>query len=255
MAGNVITRQDGEVFTVTISNPARKNAATRQMFIDLGSAFQAAKSSRLLVLKGDGENFCTGADLSDEEGMGGQSPIDFMRTVSEAALQLHALKIPKLAVVDGLAVGAGLSLAVGCDLVLATERATFSAIFTQRGLSLDLGASWLLPRRVGMAKAKELTLLAHLIGAKEALSIGLVNWVVPTEELTGSEVQLTSALSSAATLALARSNALLDLSPTLSFDEALEAEAQAQVASFTSIDTQEAAIAFFQKRKAHFIGQ
>ena len=76
MAGNVITRQNGEVFTVTISNPARKNAATRQMFIDLGSAFQAAKSSRLLVLKGDGENFCTGADLSDEEGMSGQSPID-----------------------------------------------------------------------------------------------------------------------------------------------------------------------------------
>lgn len=255
MAGIITTRQDADVFTVTISNPARKNAATRQMFIDLAQAFAEAKSSRLLVLKGDGENFCTGADLSDAEGMGGQSPIDFMRTVSEAALQLHALKIPKLAVVDGMAVGAGLSLAVGCDLVLATSRARFSAIFTQRGLSLDLGASWFLPRRVGMAKAKELTLLAQLIDAQSAMAMGLVNWVVSCEELAEHEAKLTGELSSAATLALARSNALLDSSPLLSLEQALEAEAQAQVESFTSIDTQEAAIAFFQKRKAHFIGQ
>jgi len=255
MPGAILTSEDNGVFTVTISNPARKNAATRQMFIDLSQAFVAARDCRLLVLQGNGENFCTGADLSDAEGMGGQSPIDFMRTVSEAALNLNQLKIPKLAIIDGMAVGAGLSLAAGCDLLLATSRAKFSAIFAKRGLSLDLGASWFLPRRIGMAKAKELTLLARLFDAEEAKAMGLVNFVVEPHDLAETARALTHELRTAATLALSRSNALLDLSPTLSLAEALEAESQTQVDSFTSEDTKEAAIAFFQKRTPNFVGK
>jgi len=255
VAEAIFTSKQAGVVTVTISNPTRKNAATRQMFVDLARAFEEAQSARLLVVKGDGQNFCTGADLSDVEGMGGQSPIEFMRTVSEAALRLHELTIPKLAVVDGLAVGAGLSLAAGCDLILATTRSSYSAIFAKRGLSLDLGASWFLPRRIGVAKAKELTLLANLFGADEALAMGLINWVVEPEDLAAREAELTNELSNAATMALRRSNALLDASAHSSLAEALEAESQSQVESFSSEDTKEAAIAFFQKRTAKFIGQ
>jgi enoyl-CoA hydratase/carnithine racemase len=101
VAGAIFTSEQAGVVTVTISNPSRKNATTRQMFIDLARAFEEAQSARLLIVKGDGQNFCTGADLSDADGMGGQSPIEFMRTVSEAALRLHGLTIPQLAVVDG----------------------------------------------------------------------------------------------------------------------------------------------------------
>jgi 2-(1,2-epoxy-1,2-dihydrophenyl)acetyl-CoA isomerase len=255
VAEAIFTSKQAGVVTVTISNPTRKNAATRQMFVDLARAFEEAQSARLLVVKGDGQNFCTGADLSDVEGMGGQSPIEFMRTVSETALRLHELTIPKLAVVDGLAVGAGLSLAAGCDLILATTRSSYSAIFAKRGLSLDLGASWFLPRRIGVAKAKELTLLANLFGADEALAMGLINWVVEPEDLAAREAELTNELSNAATMALRRSNALLDASAHSSLAEALEAESQSQVESFSSEDTKEAAIAFFQKRTAKFIGQ
>jgi 2-(1,2-epoxy-1,2-dihydrophenyl)acetyl-CoA isomerase len=106
-----------------------------------------------------------------------------------------------------------------------------------------------------MAKAKELTLLANLFSADEALAMGLINWVVEPEDLAVREAELTKELSTAATMALRRSNALLDASVQSSLAEALEAESQTQVESFTSEDTKEAAIAFFQKRTPNFIGQ
>ena len=255
MAGTIASTSVDGIVTIIISNPAHKNAATRQMFIDLAQAFSDAQGARAVLLRGDGSDFCTGADLSDPEGMAGQSPLEFMRSVGEAALRLHELKIPTVAVVDGLAVGAGLSLAVGCDLVIASRRARFSAIFARRGLSLDLGASWFLPRRVGMAKAKELTLLAEMVDANEALAIGLVNRVVANDELHQAGEALVLQLATSATLALSRSNTLLDQSAHRTLAEALEAEAQAQVGSFESYDTIEAAHAFIEKRLPRFQGR
>ncbi|MEI6700214.1 MAG: enoyl-CoA hydratase-related protein [Actinomycetota bacterium] len=254
MAPSILLHDHDGVFTVTMSNPERKNALTKQMFVDLAAAFRDAHGARALVLRGDGENFCTGADLTDPAGISSSAPVEYMRTVSQAAYELHALKIPTLAAVDGLAVGAGLALALGCDLVMASDRARFSMIFAQRALSLDLGASWFLTRRVGMTKAKELSLLAEILDSTSAKEAGLVNWVVEAARFNEEVDTLASRLGSGPTLAYSRINALLDSSPEVSLLEALEAESLAQVASFRSADTVEAMSAFMEKRPATFLG-
>ena len=254
MQPSILLHDHDGVLTVTMSNPDRKNALTKQMFVDLASAFRQAHRARALVLRGDGENFCTGADLTDPAGISSSAPVEYMRTVSQAAYELHALKIPTLAAVDGLAVGAGLALALGCDLILASDRARFSMIFAQRALSLDLGASWFLTRRVGMTKAKELALLAEILDAASAKDAGLINWIVESALFDDEVAKFARRLGSGPTLAYSRINTLLDASLEVSLLEALEAESLAQVASFGSADTAEAMRAFMEKRPATFLG-
>ena len=139
-----------------------------------------------MVLTGAGGAFCTGADLTDRSGPptdADLSALARMRRLGDVALALHRVTKPTIAKVDGHAVGAGLSLALGCDLVVCTDRAKLSAIFSRRGLSLDMGASWLLPRIVGLARAKEIALFGGMWSGEEALAIGLVNRVVPPAEI------------------------------------------------------------------------
>jgi 2-(1,2-epoxy-1,2-dihydrophenyl)acetyl-CoA isomerase len=259
MATLIIERYGG-VVTVTMNRPERKNAANRAMLSELRTCLEAVERSpedRVLVLTGAGGTFCSGADLSDPGGSaeeGAQPGLTQMRRLGDVALSLHRLSKPSIARVDGFAVGAGLSLALGCDLVLASEGAKFSAIFAQRGLSLDFGASWLLPRLVGMARAKELALLGDLIGADEALAMGLVNRVLPLDELDTTVAEWAGRLAVGPTLALSMTKTLLHQSGALSMDEALEAEARAQAVNFFSDDLAEALRAFAEKRTPRFTG-
>ena len=180
---NVRTAVDGRVCTVTVSSPRRKNAVTPAMWGQLTEVFRWLARTEdvwVVVLTGDGDDFCSGADLGEQQDV---HWLTSMRWVNEAALSLAAVPQPTIARVDGVAVGAGLSMALGCDLIVASDRARFSEIFAKRGLSLDVGSSWLLPRRVGLGKAKELSLLASMVDAPEAERIGLVNRVVPADEL------------------------------------------------------------------------
>src|SRR5690606_24135125 len=137
--------------------------------------------ARCVVLTGAGGAFCSGADLSGEDGNVGEQRhgLAQMQWIHSVVGTIHDLPMPTIAKVVGVAAGVGLSLALGCDLVVASDDARFSAIFARRGLSLDGGASWLLPRIVGMHKAKELALFADIIGAEDALALGIVNRVVP----------------------------------------------------------------------------
>ena len=137
-----------------------------------------------MVLTGAGGAFCSGADLSPEGG-DRPHPLAWMRHIADVALELHRLPKPTIAKVGGVAAGAGLNLALGCDLIVASDDARFSEIFTRRGLSIDGGGSWLLPRLVGLHKAKELAFFAEVIDAKEASELGLVNRVVAAAELDG----------------------------------------------------------------------
>ncbi len=143
------------------------------------------------MITGAGDAFCSGADLSAAAGgeapSGAGSSMASMRIVGRAALRLHELPIPTVAAVNGVAAGAGCNLALGCDLIIASDRARFTEIFAKRGLALDFGGSWLLPRLVGLHRAKELAFLADIIDAAEAERIGLVNRVVPHDRL-GDEV-------------------------------------------------------------------
>jgi 2-(1,2-epoxy-1,2-dihydrophenyl)acetyl-CoA isomerase len=159
----IVERKDG-VVTVTMNRPERKNAANGKMLLELRHVFEEIEDSpddRVMVLTGAGGAFCSGADLGDSEGPTNdpsRSGLARMRRLGDVALALHHVSKPTIAKVDGVAVGAGLSLAIGCDLVVCTQRARLSMIFSRRGLSMDKGASWLLPRLIGMARAYEVAL-------------------------------------------------------------------------------------------------
>lgn len=257
-----VERRDGLV-TITIDRPEKKNALNAQAWIELDCAFAevaANPDDRALVLTGAGGNFSAGADLTGGkkgQGLTGgpmQPIVQEMRAVGEIVMRLHRLPKPTLAKIDGVAVGVGLGLALACDLLLASDRARFSEIFAKRGLALDGGNSWLLPRRIGLHKAKELTFFADVIDAKEAESIGLVNKVVPAAELDAVAEQWGSRLAAGPTLALGLSKRLLDASSCVSFEQALEDEARCQHITYTSSDMREGIAAFLERRDPRFRG-
>ncbi|MGH9107925.1 MAG: enoyl-CoA hydratase/isomerase family protein [Acidimicrobiales bacterium] len=257
----LIVERDGGVATVTMNRPHRKNAATATMLRELRACFEEVEQrpeDRVLVLTGAGGDFCSGADLGDPDSpapAGGVPAVVSMRRLGDVALALHRLTKPTIARVDGVAVGAGLSLALGCDLVVASDRARLSMIFSRRALALDAGASWLLPRLVGMARAKEVALFGDLLDAERALALGLVNRVVPAGQLAAFVDGWARSLANGPTLALSLTKTLLNNSWSSSLGEAVEDEARCQAVNFTSADTAEALAAFGQKREPRFIGR
>lgn len=250
-----IERYDG-IVTVTLNRPEKKNAANQAMWGELGTAFREIADrddDRVVVITGAGGEFCSGADLTG----GGRSrhQLAAMRFVNEAALALHRLPQPTIAKVRGVAVGAGCNLALGCDLVVAGETARFSEIFARRGLSLDFGGSWLLPRRIGLHRAKELALFADIIDAAHAERIGLVNRVLPDAELDAFVDGWARRLAAGPPIALAMTKRLLDNSFDATFEQALDDEARAQTVNFSTADTAEAMMAFVEKRDPRFEGR
>jgi 2-(1,2-epoxy-1,2-dihydrophenyl)acetyl-CoA isomerase len=162
---------------------------------------------------------------------------------------------PTIAKVDGYAVGAGLGLALGCDLVVASDRAKLSMIFAKRGLSLDNGSSWLLPRLVGLARAKEIALFGDMLPAERAFELGLVNRVLPLDEIDAFVEDWAQRLAAGPPLALSMTKTQLNGSFSLSLAEAVEIEAQSQTVNFGTADTAEAMAAFAQKREPKFTGR
>ena len=254
---SVLTDRSDGVLTVTLNRPERKNAADTGVWQALLEIFREAGGSerdRVVVLTGAGGDFCAGADLSDLDSSTGH-PLWRMRIIHDVAYALHRLSQPTIAKVDGVAVGAGCNLALGCDLVVASDRARFSEIFSRRGLSLDFGGSWLLPRRVGLHRAKELAFFGDLVGAAEAERIGLVNRVVPVDELDGFVDDWARRLASGPPLALALTKGLLDDSSGSSLEAALDREGAAQSVNLLSGDGKEALAAFLEKREPRFFGR
>jgi len=253
----VLLSQDADgVRTLTLNRPWRKNAIDDELLTALCHAFTAAagdRSVRALVLAGAGGAFCSGADLSGV--LGGVHPMYKMRRYSEVTLLLHELPIPTIAKVNGVAVGAGWNLALGCDLVVATPESTFSQIFARRGLSLDCGGSWLLPRLAGLQQAKRLALLAEMIDAEEARALNLVTWVVPAPEIDGFVADLGARLTAGPPIAIAQNKALLNEGADRTLRDALANEARAQAVNFATADAPEAYAAFAGKRSPSFTGR
>jgi len=251
----VVERRDG-VVTVTMSRPQKKNAVTGTMTDELTSVFRdVARSTadRVLVLTSAGGDFSSGADLTDSSGLT-ESGLYYMHRISDLALALHQVPQPTIAKVPGVAAGMSANLAFGCDLVVASEQARFSEIFARRGLSLDCGGSWLLPRRVGLHKAFELAYFAEVISAADALEVGLVNRVVPAGELDKAVDEWAARLAAGPPLALSMIKAQLHVGAESSLAQALEYEATCQTVNFNSADTAEAMAAFVQKRDPKFTG-
>lgn len=253
-----VNRSSG-IVTVTLNRPAKKNAANGQMWDELLETFRdigAGGQDRVMILTGAGGEFCAGADLTGGgTGMPGRHQLAQMRHVGDVALTLHRLPIPTIAKVRGVAVGAGCNMALGCDLVVASENARFSEIFARRGLSLDFGGSWLLPRIVGMHRAKELALFADIIDAAEAERIGLVNRVVPDAAIDDFVATWAARLAAGPPIALAMTKRMLHNSLQVTLEEALDDEGVCQTVNLTTSDTAEAMKAFVEKREPRFEGR
>jgi 2-(1,2-epoxy-1,2-dihydrophenyl)acetyl-CoA isomerase len=251
----IVERAEG-VVTATLNRPDKRNAANLEMWEQLQAVITEVAhtpADRVLVVTGAGGAFCSGQDLTDLGGQQGH-PLARMRYLGDIALALHRLPKPTIAKVGGIAAGAGCNPALGCDLIVANTDACFSEIFCRRGLSLDWGGSWLLPRLIGLHRAKELAFFGEILSADEAAAIGLVNRVVPASDLDAFVGDWARRLAEGPTLALSMSKALLNESASMSMSEALEREGQAQAVNFASADTAEAMRAFIDKREPTFTG-
>ena len=253
----LVDRAPNGVVTLTLNRPERKNAMNAAMFNELLAVFRevdASTSDRVLVITGAGDAFCSGADLGDR-GSDTRPALARLHWVADIALALHRIPKPVIAKVNGVAVGAGMNLALGCDLIIASDTARFSEIFARRGLSIDFGGSWLLPRLIGMHRAKELAFFADIISAKEAAELGLVNRVLPASQLDAFVADWADRLAAGPPLALSMTKRLLTNSFTTTMDEALEAEGLAQSVNTATEDTAEAIRAFLEKREPRFKGR
>ena len=253
----IVERDGNGVVTVTMNRPEKKNAANGRMWDELREVFAEVADTaddRVLVVTGAGDAFCSGADLSDSSATQ-RNGLTRMRHIGDTALALHRLAKPTIAKVNGVAAGAGANLAFGCDLIVASESARFSEILAKRGLSVDFGGTWLLPRLVGLHKAKELAFFADVIPAEEAERLGLVNRVVPAASLDAFVDDWASRLAAGPPMALSMTKTMLNNSSMVSMDQALEDEARSQAVNFGTSDFREAVSAFLEKREPTFEGR
>ncbi len=228
----VLTELADGVFTITLNRPQVMNAMTLDMFHRLDEAIAEASRSQevdVVVLRGAGGNFCSGADLSVLGQISNPADADASLVVINRFLTtLHHLDKPVVAVIEGVAVGAGLNLALHADFVLAAEQAILQEPFVQIGLTVDFGGTYLLPRLVGMAQAKRLALLAERITGAEAERIGLIYKAVAADALQQEAERLIASLRRLPKHVLAVTKAGLAASPDMSLAQALEWEKRQQ---------------------------
>ncbi|MCL6599913.1 MAG: enoyl-CoA hydratase/isomerase family protein [Alicyclobacillus macrosporangiidus] len=249
----------GSVGVIALNRPDRLNAITPQMLEELRDAFgrvQQRDEVRAVILTGEGRAFCAGQDLRLVE----EHPNADYRGLVESGYNplveaITSLEKPVVAVVNGVAAGAGASLALACDLRLASDRASFVQAFVHIGLVPDSGATWFLPRLVGLTKALELAMLGETVSAEEALRIGLVYRVVPHDELAAQAEQLAERLAALPTRAIGYTKRALYQAMHASLRDQLTLEAELQQLAGQTEDHREGVRAFLEKRKPVFHGR
>jgi 2-(1,2-epoxy-1,2-dihydrophenyl)acetyl-CoA isomerase len=251
--------REGAVAVLELGCPERKcpwSAAVGTALIAELAAIRDDRSVRAVVLRGADGAFCSGADLA-EGLLDGTHDLDLvlMQYYGPVITALRTLPQPVVAAVAGPAVGAGVALALACDLVVAAESATFICGFTRIGVAPDAGTSWLLSSLVGHQRAAELTLLAGPLAAAEAKDWGMVNRVVPDAEVQAEALALATRLAAGPPLALAGAKALLAAAPSITLDRHLELEAETQRRLGPTFDVQEGVSAFLERRRPQFEGR
>ena len=221
------------VARITLNRPDKLNSFTSAMHAELRAALdeiQADRNVRVLVLTGAGRGFCAGQDLSDPEVQfaDGQLPPDMgdivERNYKPLILRLQNLRVPTIAAVNGVAAGAGASLALACDLVIATKSASFLQAFSKIGLIPDTGGTWFLPQRVGMARAMGLALLAEKLPAQKAADWGLIWSAIDDAEFVAAVDALAQQLAVAPTKALVRTRQAMHAAPGNTLEQQLSME-------------------------------
>jgi 2-(1,2-epoxy-1,2-dihydrophenyl)acetyl-CoA isomerase len=254
MAALVLREQTGTVATLTLNRPAALNAVYGEVFRQLLShltAIDADAAIRVVVLTGAGRAFCAGGDKNVDIGASATWTAEERRAEEElaqaAVRQLRALRVPVVARVHGVAVGAGCDLALACDLIVASDQAQFGQFWVRRGLVPDLGAVYLLPRLIGLHRAKELILTGRLIDAHTAARIGLVNEVVPHAELDAAVAKLCAELAAVPPAAVAMAKQLLNTSFERDFEALLELVKLGNMHLTQTSDFKEAVAAWLQQ--------
>ena len=251
--------QDG-IATITLNRPERLNALTFEVYRELSDTIAALGQEddvNVLVLTGAGRAFCSGGDVHDiigelfERDMEGL--LDFTRITCDLVKNIRGLPKPVIASLNGTTAGAGACIALAADMRIASTEARIAFLFVKMGLSgADMGAAYLLPRVVGLAKATELLFTGEFISADEAVRIGLYNRVVSVEALTSTTVEFAQRLARGPAFALAKTKEMLNRELTMNLTGALEAEAQAQAICMQHPDYREAYEAFVEKREPKF---
>lgn len=256
------------IATITLGRPDVLNAFDRALKEELLAALRQAardRDVRVVVITGTGRAFSAGQDLkehlpTDVAGTGGGAgvtplDIELRERYNAIVLAIRAVEKPVIAAVNGVAAGAGMSIALACDIRIASESASFIEVFGRVGLIPDTGSTWFLPRLVGAAKALELIWTTDTVDAPTALALGIVNRVVPADQLVAETRALAARLAAAAPLSLALAKRAVNRALEVGLPEALDYEASLQGIAGRSADHAEGMSAFLEKRPARFTGE
>ena len=258
----VIYTLDGTVATVTMNRPEALNALSLQLTTDLGSSIRqaVADGARVIVLTGNGRAFCSGGDLREmrlmwkKEGRIEAFLEDPLAVLHDVIKLIRETPIPFIATVNGVCAGAGTNFALACDLVVAADNATFNEAFVRIGLSPDCGGTFFLPRAIGEKLAAEMFMTGTTISAERALQIGMINRVVPVDNLGSEAAKFAAKLANAPTGSIGRIKRMLNASFSNDLTSQLALEHECQIESGKSDDFKEGVAAFFEKRPPNFSG-
>jgi len=259
----LIFEEESGVGIITLNRPANLNAINYKMireYVDALKAIREDDGIRAVIVTGSGKGFCSGADLGSVE-----IPLNVMKSLEmRSYVQDHlqnmmfsmlGLEKPIVGAINGMAAGAGCNLALASDIIIASEDARFTQIFVKRGLVPDMGGMYLLPRLVGMAKAKELIFTGEIIDAQEAYRIGLVNRVVPADKLMAEAQEFAKKLAEGPTRTIGMAKKMLNKSFESDLETVLAYEANAQGIAISTKDAKEGFSSFLQKRRPKFKGK
>lgn len=254
----LLYQRDGHIARVTFNRPSVLNAIDApmaQLFLETCKTIASDPLVRVVVLRGAGRSFVAGGDLKSFTRDPSSVAPTLIDPLHEALVLLSELSAPVIASLHGPVAGAGFSLALACDLAIAAEGTRFNLAYLNVGTSCDVGASWSLPRIVGLRKAMELALLNPMVDAAEALRLGIVNWVVPADDLQQKTDELALRLANGPPIATGHFKRLLRKSATQDLPQQLRAEREAFNACSATADFSEALSAFFEKRPARYEGR
>ena len=254
---NILFDVTDRIATITLNRPDALNATTDALYTELSNVLGEVAADReiaCVILTGAGRGFCAGADLkARKDDMSPLERRDRHRWILRDVLgPLFRIEKPVIAAVNGPAAGAGFNLALACDLIVASDKASFSQAFAKVGLVPDLGGLWLLARVVGIARAKELCFTARKVVADEALLLGIAIKVVPHDSLLDEARALATTIAGGSPAALAMTKNLLDKAGSVTLDQMLEYESYAQTVAYLTPEYEEGVQAFREKRAPDF---
>lgn len=260
--GELIVERDGGVLTLTLNRPERLNAISGPMLGALAAELARANADpevRAVVLTGAGRGFCAGLDLraraEDGDGGGEANAPRLFDLRDSPPMVLHRMDKPVVCALNGAAAGYGMDLALGCDIRIASDRAKLGAVFVRRGVLPESGGVWYLPRLVGWAKAAEIAFMGEVLDAQRSLELGLVNRVVPHDELMAEASAAAARIAANAPYAVQATKRMMRLALDETFETAVDHSYLHLAPMFRSEDFREGMAAFLERRDPEFRGR